>query len=392
VQVAAICRRFGAAAAVVGGIGYAVFFPAAYAERSMLLEPVGTFGVLVALLLTQRRAARSRLALAVAGAVLALAVTTKIWYAVPAVLIALLLWNRRVLMVAAGFAVTVAAIVLPFLVAAPAAFVQQVLLDQLHRDRSQEWSAVRRLAGMLALRTSDALPPHQAQLVLLKLAGLLVAGILLSVLALTVRGARRYVVLSAAAVVVLLAAPSYFPHYGALLAPTLAIAVGVGVGRLAELLRRIPLQVAVVTLALLGFALVNRHVDTVRTSEPFPAAALRPATARVTGCVTADDPLVLAELNVLSRDLGRGCTVWIDVTGATYGPDRMNLPDGHEVLRESNPRWQRDLTAYLLSGDAVIVHRAGTGMSTATHRAVTRGPALARSGRWVLHAVPSPAG
>jgi hypothetical protein len=392
VLVAAAARRFGPSAAVVAGVGYAVFFPAAYAERSMLLEPVGTAGLLLALLLTDGRAARSRVALAVAGAALSLSVATKIWYVVPAALIWLLLRDRRrMLTLAGGFAAGLVALVLPFLAAAPGPFVQQVVLDQLDRPESS-WSVVRRLADMFALRPRANPTAHVAQLIDLKLTGLLAAAVVLAVLALTTAGARRYVLLSAAAVVVLLASPSYFSHYAAFLAPTLAIVVGIGVERLVRLLRRPPLQVTVVTLALLGFALLNRHADLARTSEPIPGDDLRPAAARVTGCITSDDPLTLAELNVLSRDFQRGCEVWVDVTGHTYDRDKLMLGPGRAVPRVLNPKWQRDVTTYLLSGDALIIHRNGTGLADTTVRALTSGRELARSGRhdghWVLHAVP----
>jgi hypothetical protein len=98
---------------------------------------------------------------------------------------------------------------------------------------------------------------------------------------------------------------------------------------------------------------------------------------------------VLAELGVLSRDLRNGCPVRIDVTGCTYDRDRMSV-DGFEVPRLLNSRWQRDITGYLLSGQAVIVHRQATQLGTAAGHAVRRGPVLARSGNWVLQAVQRP--
>jgi alpha-1,2-mannosyltransferase len=387
VLVVMIARRFGTAAAVVAGVGYAVFFPAAYAERTMLLEPVGTFGMLLALLLTEGRTARSRLALVVAGAGLGLAVATKIWYVVPAVLIAVLLLDRRIVPLLGGFLGALAVTVLPFFAAAPSALLREVVVDQLGRGRVEAWPAVRRLADMLAVRTVGRPTPHQAQIILLELAGLLTVVIALTVLALTLRSARRYVALTAAAVVVLLASPAYFTHYGALLAPLLAITVGAGLARLLVLARRRWLQAVVVTLALVGVLVVNRHVFSARTSDPFPAAALRPAAASTAGCVTSDDPLVLAELNVLSRDLDRGCAVWIDVIGYSYDRD-TTIIRGHAVSRPLNPRWQQDLTRYLLSGNAVIVHHSGMGLVEATHAAIERGPVLARAGQWVLRAVP----
>lgn len=374
-------------------MGYALFYPAAYSERSTLLEPVSTFGVLVALLLTQGRLARSRVATAFAGAALALAVATKIWYVVPAALIALLLWNRRrILVLAGGFVATAAVTILPFFVAAPDRFVQRVVFDQLGRADMHGWPALRRIGAMLAVRTADAPSPHVEQVILLKTLGLLAVLVVLATVAFTMREARRYVVLTVAAMVVLLLTPSYFGHYGALLAPPLMIMVGAGVGGLVQLLRRPPLQVVLVTLALLGFALLNRHIDSSPTSRPIPAAALRPAAARVTGCVTSDDPMLLIELNVLSRDFDRGCEVWIDVSGWTYDRDKVRSANGSSVQRVDNPTWQRDILGYLRSGDAVIVHRAGTGLSDASKAALARGPVLARRGHWVLRAVPSSAG
>jgi len=74
------------------------------------------------------------------------------------------------------------------------------------------------------------------------------------------------------------------------------------------------------------------------------------------------------------------------VTGHTYDHDSYEVA-GEEVPRPQNPRWQRDVAAYLLSGQAVIVHRAGTGLSAATGRLVRSGPVLAKSGTWTLHAV-----
>jgi hypothetical protein len=208
----------------------------------------------------------------------------------------------------------------------------------------------------------------------------------LAALALTLRPARRYVALTAAAVVVLLASPSYFTHYGALLAPLLAVTLGVGLARLLVLVRRRPLQVAIVTLALAGVLVQNRHVYTAHTSDPFPAAALRPAAMKTAGCVTSDDPLLLAELNVLSRNFDRGCEVWIDVVGYSYDRDKT-IVSGRAVTRPLNARWQRDLTRYLLTGNAVIVHPSGMGLTEATKAVVERGPVLARSGHWVLRTV-----
>ena len=127
-------------------------------------------------------------------------------------------------------------------------------------------------------------------------------------------------------------------------------------------------------------------MQTTHASSPIPVTALRAAAQHVRGCVTSDDPQTLIDLDVLSRDYRLGCTVWPDVTGYTY--DRDATPGrGHHVPRAQNQPWQADVTRYLLSGDAVIVHRAATALDPSSNRAVRSGPVLARSGTWTLHGV-----
>jgi hypothetical protein len=390
VLVAVLCRRFGRSAALAAGVGYALYFPAAYSERTMLLEPVGSTAVLLTLLLATGR--RSRVATVLGGVAIGLAVATKIWYVVPLAAIGAAIPGRRRLWFAAGAAASVLLVVGPFFLASPNGFVRQVVLDQLGRPEATGWPIDRRLESMLGLGTPALMAPQVASMMPLKLALLGTAVLLLAALALTVRGARVFVALAAGAVVVLLLTPSYFSHYDALLGPPLALTVGVGVGRLATLLRHRTLQVVLVAGVLAALVLVYRHIDTVRTSSPIPATALRPAAAQVAGCVTGDEPFVLAELNVLSRDFARGCPVWVDVTGYTYDRDREGIR-GSAVSRPLNRRWQRDITRYLLSGDAVIVHRAATGLGPSAQQALRRQAVLARSGNWVLREVaPVPRG
>jgi hypothetical protein len=119
-----------------------------------------------------------------------------------------------------------------------------------------------------------------------------------------------------------------------------------------------------------------------RTASLAPIAA---AAARVDGCVRSDDPGLLAAVGTLSRDLDRGCEVWPDVTGWTY--ERPGFPVA-SADRPGSAVWQRFVTGYLLGGDAVIVDRAGTGLSEASERRIAALPVLARSGDLVLHAVP----
>jgi hypothetical protein len=154
-----------------------------------------------------------------------------------------------------------------------------------------------------------------------------------------------------------------------------------------SLLRSLRLRVLLAALLLVAVASLNlRAVEVARPSSPIPTSALRPAARAVHGCVMGDDQQVLAALDVLSRDLARGCRLWPDVTGWTL--DRDGGPvGGRPVPRSENDAWQNDVTRYLLSGDAVIVHRAATRLDSDSSRLVRSGRVLAHAGTWTLHAV-----
>jgi hypothetical protein len=82
--------------------------------------------------------------------------------------------------------------------------------------------------------------------------------------------------------------------------------------------------------------------------------------------------------------------VWVDVTGLTYGKDRLPLrPDGTPVPRELNNAWQRDLLGYLRSGEAtMLVRPRGTNPSPQTRQVLRSWPVLARSGPYAILGVP----
>jgi hypothetical protein len=92
----------------------------------------------------------------------------------------------------------------------------------------------------------------------------------------------------------------------------------------------------------------------------------------------ADTPMILIQLDVLSRDLARDCPNWIDVTGRTYDVDAP--PEHGPQGRVHNTRWQADLTRYLLSGDAAILFRAETGADATTVATLRSHPSLVSHG------------
>ncbi|HEV7623752.1 MAG TPA: hypothetical protein VGO26_06420 [Amnibacterium sp.] len=382
-----IARRFGLVAAAIAGIGYAVFFPAAYSERSTLLEPLGTCGLLLAVLLADRAARWPRAGMLLAGAAAGVAVGMRIWYVVPVALIAAVHW-RSFARFAIGAAVAAAAIYLPFLVASPAALVREVVLDQMGRPRATTPSLLQRVWTTLGAINLHLPHPWSALFSVNKVGLVLLIGLLVCcAFAVTVRGARLFPLAAVAALVVLLASPSYFLHYGALAAPWIVLTVAVGAAKGLSLLRSLRLRGVIAALLLVAVVALNiRLVDIARSSSPIPTAALRPAAVRVQGCVMADDPQILAALDVLSHDLEHGCPLWPDVTGYTYDRDSVKVA-GVLLPRAKNGVWQADVTHYLLSGDAVIVHRAATGLDAASNRLIRSGRVLARAGNWTLHAV-----
>ncbi|MDH2445456.1 hypothetical protein QDR37_16030 [Amnibacterium sp. CER49] len=386
VIVMVLARRWGFGAALIAGVTYAVFFPNAYTERSTTLEPIGTLGILLALLLARRAAVSPAWAL-LAGACAALAVSMKVWYIIPAAIVLAFQPARRLQwflgLVGGGVALYV-----PFLLAAPGPMLQQVVLDQLGRPRPGTLigSLKKRVLGLSGAPTLHGslawLTPSRIALTVFAI------GLLLAIGAALVRGARVYVVLSVVTALVIIASPSYFTHYVSFVTPWASVMVGVGAARW---LRPIPIRavraVGVVVLLVLVVALDWRR-DAQPIGERIPLASLRPAAAQVRGCITTDDPVILASMNVLTRDLERGCPLWPDVTGWTYDRDDVRKANGQAQDRPKNLRWQHDLLVYLRSGDATIVARQLTGLSPESKAVLERGRVLGGSGGFLLRTTP----
>jgi hypothetical protein len=178
---------------------------------------------------------------------------------------------------------------------------------------------------------------------------------------------------------VLLASPSYFPHYAVLVAAPLALTLAVAVGELARRSRGGPLLLRAAAAVACGAVVLTLAATrlTHGYGEPIPRERFGEAVAG-SRCVVADEPGTLAVLDVLSRDLSRGCPLPVDLTGITYDRDAEWRPDGRHVSRTRNQAWQRDLRAYLSSGQTLILtRRAGTGMGPELKLLVRRLPVIA---------------
>jgi len=375
VLVLGVARRLGLAAALAGGLFYAVWQPVAVTETTTRLEPLVSFGVLAGLLLlVEPVAERSRWVQVLAGAALGLALVVKIWAVVPVLGVLVLcrwrLGTRALAVVTAAVAATAAAVVVPFWLLARADMFRMVVLDQLGRPRSPV-PASHRLAGILGFAswTPWALATAACVAVLVALA--------------VVSGrppARWAVAMLAAQVLVLVLSPSYFSFYAAYPAPALALVVAGGVACLAagaadrRILRvagrplaRRPALVAV-GVGLAWLLVVDAETP---VGVALPTAQLSRLTA-ASHCVTADSPVDLVLLDRLSRDLARGCRVMVDVSGLTYDSDSAAAQAaGRRLPRRHNRAWQHDLRAYLFSGDTTLLSRPrADGLSPHTLRVI----------------------
>jgi hypothetical protein len=355
--IALVLRRFGLAAMVVGGVLYAVSFAAAYDERTVTLEVIGATGVLTSLLLldvADRRPARRWILLA--GVAAGISIDFKIWYLVPAVVLAVVAW-RRIGWFVLGGAAAVIAVYLPFFAAAPAKMWRDVVRAQLGRPLSTGNPTNIRLSSMLGIAPDDSVGDVFALLgptvltVLLVLVGVLALG------ALTVRGGRRYVALMLACGLLLVYSPSYFQHYAQYAAGPLALVGGVGAVQLGERVgryRRPILVVSVVAAVLLQLSVSLREVVDIANQKVVSVAELQAASARIPGCIVTDDPTFLILMNRLTPEIHNGCTVRSDPSGYGYV---LTPPGGEQVFRPDNPVWQHSAMAYLHRADAYILTR-----------------------------------
>jgi 4-amino-4-deoxy-L-arabinose transferase-like glycosyltransferase len=379
VLVSRILRPLGVTAAMVGGLFYAIFYPAVFIEHSTLLEAPAATVTLVALLLLTRAPRAGPIApgvVLVAGALLGVSAGIKIWGA--AIVVAVLGWTwmtcgvRRGLLLLAGAGVGATVVCLPFFAAAPGSMWRMVVVDQIGRPRSRV-GLHQRLTDMVGLTTLHA--GLVAEAVALAVA---VAGCFLAVRS---RQGRLAVVVLLASSALLLSTPPWFVHYAGLIAAPAAIMVGAAAGALISVARSIAARGVIGPLLVAGLAVVAVPMLSASFGRPFPAAPIAETAAPLGGCVTTDDPTSLIQTDLLQRNFQHGCRLVVDLGGYSY-----DIHPGTVVPRSRNGPWQHLAIDYLRSGSAVIVMRFNRGFAfTAQSATVVRGwPVLLRAGRFVL--------
>ena len=333
-------------AAVAGGLFYAAWLGAVTAEFSARLEPFGTFFFLGGLLLLHRSrgAAPWRCGLG-AGALLALATLTKLWWVVPVLVV--LGWPssrggraRGTVAVTIGGLVAAVLVLAPFWLAAGRALWTMVVVAQLGRPAS---------AVPVATRMVDlAVGPGPAGAGWRSTAAIALAGCLLACLGLcwTRPVLRRLVVVLVAQLGVLCLSPSWFGYYTGYVAAPLALvvagacAVGCGSGptraRAASVVRVVP--------ALLALAFTVGHLGRVDDVAPIQARSDIAAALAPYGCTTSELPTVLVQVDAMTRGMAHGCPNWVDVTAPRLvEPELAGAGQWHRVALDAGrlPRQRR---------------------------------------------------
>lgn len=351
VLAARFAGRWGVLPALVAGLWVACSAETSYASQSTFIEPVADLALLGALVMLSCDRERPRHEL-VAGLLLGIALTGKIWYVAPVgvLLLVLLLSRPRSALRAAGVAAaTACAILLPFFALAPRQMWHMVVYDQLTRRVAARESFLNRLGIAVGGRFLH-LPSHLPTLV----AGVAAVAVLVGIAAcLRHRPTRPVAAVALTTLVVLVASPSIFRHYGSFSAAPVGVSLGVGWALIGRHLRstavRRGLALACLAAILAGGGVLIAHPDHRR----FPRQDVE-AVLPSSGCVTSDNPVTLEITDHLSSDLRAGCALPVDVTGESYGV---------RVPRRKDVAYLTWLQAYLRSGSAVILARhAGDGL------------------------------
>ncbi|MGV8909510.1 MAG: hypothetical protein ACOH1Y_11050 [Propionicimonas sp.] len=364
-------------AALVGASAYAVWYPAIYAERTVRLEGLATFVVLVGIVVVQRAMTKPTWVLfAAAGALFGFGATVKIWGIVPVgVLVAWVAWRqgwRRATVTLAGATAVILLVIAPFALAGPNLW-NMVVLDQLGRPRTaQSLGRFIDISGFRFLPRAVAVAP-----------ALIVGVATIPALWLAWRTTlgRLFVLLTLSTVVVLFAGPTWFGHYPAFAGAPLCLLYGAAFGELLGLMaaqkyRRVAIGSVMAGLAVIGSFVIMRHDGTALKGQLIASVlADRP------GCVTTDNPTTLIFSNTLRRNLASGCPLVVDLAGYIYELDRREGP----VRRAASASYQRLAMDYLASGTTTALIRFGPGdLSLHSTKVIRTWPVVGHFGSVIL--------
>ncbi|MFC8502362.1 glycosyltransferase 87 family protein [Pedococcus sp. NPDC057267] len=355
-----IAGRQGVVAGAVGGLLYAVWWPAASAETTVFLEPILNLLLLLAVGLLTGRAPSPRRT-AAAGLLMGASVSVKLWPA--PVLVVLVVWLfrtrglREARRFAVGCAVSLVAVLGPFFMFAPRQMWSMVVLDQVSRTNvpSAEQSIADRLLPFAGASSHlDTVVP--AGVVYLVSAAALV-GIVLLVRAVP-GGLLWFCILCTQLVELLLSSNYYGTHYPAFAAASLAVLCGLAAGRGLQLLRhgvRLRLTGALTMTVLLVFLASSTAIGVRRGQEgAVDNSALR-SFAHGHRCVfTSSTVAIIADQE--SRNIDHRCGYQVDLFGLFLEENRSGGTGGKTVSKLSVPAWQQHVQEEIVRSDAVILN------------------------------------
>ena len=347
-----VASRVGKTAAISAGLMYALWFPALRVERTTLLEPLVNLALLGSLAMLNPKQLTSR-RLVLAGAILGLGMSVKLWAVFPIAVLCIWLLvahgRRKAAWYMAGAAGGFAVVMLPFFIAAPSQMLRMVVFDQAGRSGSGV-STIERLSTMVfaggAPGNADAGPAFLW--ILIAIAAVLVAWKLST--------ARPWVALLVVIAGLLLATPTFFVNYTAFLAVPLALVAGSAAQLAAGVLTKLKpalmrpaaacaIVVGIAALLILG----SPAFDT--AGSPFPVNGATNAVARAQ-CLTSDSTTAIILTGSFAENVDGGCPIVVDMTGYVY--ETRGLP----TSRARNPEWQAYALRYLHQGDYVIIMTA----------------------------------
>lgn len=390
-------RRLGLGAALAGGLTYACWPAAVVSETSIRLEPLVTFVLLLAVALLGTPGRRpGRAAMVGFGVALGVAVSVKIWAAAPAFVLLWWMWRwyggRALGRAVLGGAVAVAVVDGVFLALAPQQMWRMVVSDQIGRGRVLTDTAAR-LGRTLV---SGVMLPRDWTPSTLTLALAAALGVAVVLACSHTALGRLSLSLLVTTLTVLVLSPTYYVYYAAFSAPFIALTVAAGAAYCSQdhrplrthprdAVRRV-LAVGLACAFLLGGIFATAYDSAVVPMQAFPTGPLRGAEA-ASRCVTSDSPDALILTDVFTRNLERGCRAPVDLSGLTYDTASLPLqPNGTEVPRSRNVRWQRYLHRYLLSGQTIfLMRRMNDGLDPTTLRELRSFPVLEHAQGFAVH-------
>jgi alpha-1,2-mannosyltransferase len=316
-----LVRHRGVLAVLLTGGILAIYPPAAASARTVLLEPWLVLFCLagaVAVFDGDRVTSRTR-RLAWGGVAFGFGGAIKVWAIVPVLVIIVLCLPhlRRAAVFAGGVAAGFLIAVLPFVIASPARFYDDVVVAQLARvgARTAAWKRFNSMMGTPKVLTPTAV----VVLAITVVAVVVIAQIAASLITRRPPAPLDWFALVSAALIVamFLWPPYYAAHYAAFFGPFLALSLALPVARLATglagpaVLQRAGL--ILLSAAVLAGAVAQAAPPTQQTARfDVPAVTLR--LIPVGSCVLTDSAVYLLIANRFTAD-SRGCSQMVDSLG-----------------------------------------------------------------------------